>query len=42
MIDQQAEFTDSTRKKVRKFIDRFYDVIDNPKKVRREISSQCI
>jgi hypothetical protein len=42
MIDQQAELTDSTRKKMRKFIDRFYDVIDNPKKVQREISSQCI
>ena len=42
MIDQQPELTDSTRKKVRKFIDRFYEVIDNPKKVRREITSQCI
>jgi hypothetical protein len=42
LIDQQAALEDSTRKKVRKFVDRFFDVIDNPKKVDREISSQCI
>jgi hypothetical protein len=42
MIDQQAELTDSTRKKMRKFIDRFYEVIDNPKRVQREIASKCI
>ncbi len=42
LIDQQAALEDSTRKKVRKFVDRFFDVIDNPKKVHREISSQCI
>ena len=42
LIDQQPELDDSTRKKVRKFVDRFFDVIDDPKKVHREISSQCI
>lgn len=42
LIDQQQELTESTRKKVRKFVDRFYNVIDNPKKVRREITSRCI
>ncbi len=42
LIDQQAGLEDSTRKKVRKFVDRFFDVIDNPKKVHREISSKCI
>ena len=42
VIDQQEQLQDSTRKKVRKFVDRFFDVIDNPKKVHREISSQCI
>ncbi len=42
LVDQQPELQDSTRKKVRKFIDRFYDVIDNPKKVQREIASRCI
>jgi hypothetical protein len=42
LIDQQEQLEDSTRKKTRKFVDRFFDVIDNPKKVRREIESQCI
>ena len=42
LIDGQAQLEDSTRKKMRKYVDQFYDVIDNPKKVHREISSQCI
>lgn len=42
LIGQQDALDDSSRKKVTKFVDRFYKVIDNPKKVHREISSQCI
>jgi hypothetical protein len=42
LIDGQAELEPSTRKSVKKFIDRFYDVIDNPKTLHREIESQCI
>lgn len=42
LIEQQEQLDDSTRKKVRKFVDRFYEVIDNPKRVQREITSQCI
>ena len=42
LIGQQKQLEDSTRKKVSKFVDRFYDVLDNPKKVQREISSRCI
>jgi hypothetical protein len=42
LIDQQEQLEDSTRKKVRKYVDRFFDVIDDPKKMHREISSQCI
>ena len=42
LIENQEQLEDSTRNKVRKFIDRFYKVIDNPKKVRREIETQCI
>jgi len=42
LFGQQEQLQDSTRKKVRKFVDRFYDVLDNPKKVQREISSRCI
>jgi hypothetical protein len=42
LIENQEQLEDSTRKKVVKFVDRFYKVIDNPKKVHREIESQCI
>ena len=42
LIDQQPELTESTRNKVKKFLGRFYDVIDDPKKVQREIVSRCI
>ena len=42
LFGQQEQLQDSTRKKVRKFVDRFYDVLDNPKKVQREITSRCI
>ena len=42
LIDRQAQLEDSTRRKVRKYIDGFYDVVDNPKRVQREISSQCL
>lgn len=42
LIEQQEQLEESSRKKVRKFVDRFYKVIDDPKKVHREIQSQCI
>lgn len=42
LFGQQEQLQDSTRKKVRKFVDRFYGVLDNPKKVQREITSRCI
>lgn len=42
LIEGQAELEPSTRKSVKKFIDRFYDVINDPKKLHREIESQCI
>ncbi|HSM29822.1 MAG TPA: hypothetical protein VK854_03910, partial [Woeseiaceae bacterium] len=42
LIGNQEQLEDKTRKKVTKFVDRFYDVIDNPKKVHREIETQCI
>jgi hypothetical protein len=41
LIEEQPELEPKTRKKTSKFIDRFYDVIDNPKKVYREIESKC-
>ena len=42
LVDGQEQLDDSTRKQVRKYVDGFFDVIDDPKKVHREISSQCI
>ena len=42
LIGQQEQLEDSTQKRVSKFVDSFFDVIDNPKKVKREITSQCI
>jgi len=42
LIENQEQLEESTRKKVRKFVDRFYNVIDNPKKVHREIETQCV
>ena len=42
LIGQQEQLEDSTRKRLSKFVDSFFDVIDNPKKVKREITSQCI
>lgn len=42
LIAQQEQLDESSRKEVTKFIDRFYKVIDDPKKVYREIQSDCI
>ena len=42
LVEDQEQLDDSSRKKVRKFVDGFYKVIDNPKKVHREIETQCI
>ena len=42
LIGQQEQLEDSTRKRLSKFVDSFFDVIDNPKKVKRKITSQCI
>jgi hypothetical protein len=42
LFEEQQELEERTRKKVTTFIDRFYDVISNPKKLNREITSKCI
>lgn len=42
LFEEQQQLQESTRKRALKFIDRFYDVIDDPKKRQREIESQCI
>lgn len=42
MIANQPELTAKTRKSVTKFVEGFYKVLDNPKKVDRNIRKQCI
>jgi len=42
LFEQQEQLDESSRKKVTKFVDRFYKVIDDPKKTHREIESECI
>lgn len=42
LVDRQEQLEDSTRNKVRKYVDGFFGIIDDPKKVQREIASQCI
>jgi hypothetical protein len=42
LLEDQQQLQESTRKKSLKFIDRFYDVLENPKKRQREIESRCI
>ena len=42
MIADQPELTDKTRKSVNRFVEGFYKVIDNPKKVDRYIRKKCI
>jgi len=42
LIEEQPQLEEGSRKKALKFIDQFYKVIDDPKRVEREINSQCI
>jgi hypothetical protein len=42
LIDEQQELTPKTRKQVREFVEEFYEIIENEKKVDRKIESKCI
>ena len=42
MIVDQPELTDKTRKAMTKFVEGFYKVLDNPKKLDRNIRKSCI
>lgn len=42
LIANQPELADKTRKSVTKFVEGFYKVLDNPKKVDRDIRKKCI
>jgi hypothetical protein len=42
LIDEQPELTAKTRQQVRDFVEEFYEIIENEKKVDRKIESKCI
>lgn len=42
LIDSQAELADSTRRRMKGYIEDFYDTIDNPKKVESLLVKRCI
>jgi hypothetical protein len=42
LIDSQSELTPKTRKSIVKFIDGFYEDIDDPEEVERRLVSKCI
>ncbi|EAQ96607.2 hypothetical protein KT71_06267 [Congregibacter litoralis KT71] len=41
IVEDTRFVTERSVKRTRKFVDKFYDVLDNPKKVRREIIEEC-
>ena len=42
VIDAQEELTSGTRKSIVKYIDKFYDLIDDSRDVEKHITSKCI
>jgi hypothetical protein len=42
VIDQLEGLQDSTRRRARDYIEDFYEIIDNPRKVEREIIDECV
>ena len=42
LVENQVGFEDHTRKDLVTFIDRFYDLIDDPKRVERTITKNCL
>jgi len=41
LVQEQAEMTDRSRKVMLRYIEKFYDTIDNPKSVEREFVKKC-
>ncbi len=42
IVENQAELTSATRRNMLRFIELFYDVIDNPKKVESRLVRKCL
>ena len=41
LINTQPGATERVRKNLRRFIDRFYDIVENPERVKRDIIGRC-
>ena len=42
LIENQAELTSSTRRSLLRYVDDFYDVIDNPRRLDDKVTSECL
>ena len=42
LINNQVELDDKNRKRVVKYIEDFYKIIDNPKAVQKQLVGKCI
>lgn len=42
LIDNQEGLRDSTRKRVRSYIEDFYEIIEEPRKIEREMLDECV
>ncbi|MDH3613979.1 MAG: hypothetical protein OES10_11930 [Gammaproteobacteria bacterium] len=42
LVDEQQELSSTTRRYILRFIEEFYDTINNPKRADREIATRCI
>ncbi len=42
LVDAQPGLTDRARSTMTKYINRFYDTIESPKRVQRELVKRCI
>ena len=42
LINSQPELTDATKRNMLRYIERFYDKIDNPRRVKQQIVTKCI
>ena len=42
LIEQQEELKDSARKRVGNYIERFFEIIDDPRKVERQLEKRCV
>ena len=42
LIDDQEGLTDSVRRSISRYVERFYDDIDTPRQVERRLIKKCV